>query len=489
MSIFLTIVHIFGLVTVGFSGLMSTCLITSWLANDGATEAFFQGTIVTLLAGILMFFPTLRTPKKVSRQTGFMMVAMTWSLMPVFCTLPLMAYIPELSFIDAYFEAVSGLTTTGATILSGLDQLPMSINLWRHELNWIAGMGIIIFAVAILPILGIGGMQLYMAESPGTVKESDLPPRIAQTAKALWMVYAGITVACILALRLAGMTWFDSICHAFAAMSLGGFSTHDSSIGYFNSIPIEVVLTIFQLLAAINFASHFVALRKRTFAPYVDDREARAFLTLVLGSCILAAAILWHAGAKNGGYDDFWVALRHASFNLVTIATDCGFASQDFGKWPIFVPMWMLFLSCISASSGSTGGGIRMIRTIILMKQASLELFKFIHPFAVKQMKIGDTVISNNIITSVTGFIFLYFISIVILVFVLLLSGMEFVSAFSAIIACFNNAGPGLNEVGPSSNYASLSDFQSSVCAFAMVLGRVQIFSIIILFVPEFWKK
>ncbi len=485
MNVILTIIHIFGLVTIGFSGLMTTCLLTSKIANDGASSAFFQGTLITFLFGLLMFLPTLRTPKKVSRQAGFLLVAMTWSLSPVFCTLPLLLYFPELSFVDAYFETVSGLTTTGGTILSGIDNLPMSINLWRHELNWIAGMGIIIFAVAILPILGIGGMQLYKAETPGSVKESDLPPRIAQTAKALWLVYAGITVACIISLRFAGMNWFDAICHAFSAMSLGGFSTHDSSVGFFNSVPIEVVLSIFQLLAAINFATHFIALRRQSLNPYLDDREARSFLVLVLSSCVVAAVVLQHAGT----YPDFLTALRHASFNLISIATDCGFSSQDFNVWPIFVPMWMLFLSCLSASSGSTGGGIRMIRTIILMKQARLEMFKFIHPFAVRPLKIGDHAVSNQIVTSVMGFIFLYFMCIVILVFTLLLSGLDFITAFSAIIACFNNAGPGLNQVGPATNYASLNDFQTSVCAFAMLLGRVQIFSIVILFIPEFWRK
>jgi trk system potassium uptake protein TrkH len=473
MNVLLTIIHIFGLVTMGFGGLMSTCLITSKIAEDGATTAFFDGTWITLLIGAMMYFPTLWTPKKVSRQAGFLLVAITWSLTPVLCTIPLMIYMPTISFTDAYFETVSGLTTTGATILSGIDNLPMSINLWRCELNWIAGMGIIIFAVAILPILGIGGMQLYKAETPGSVKESDLPPRIAQTAKALWMVYGGITLACIIALRLAGMDWFDAICHAFSAMSLGGFSTHDSSVGFFNSLSIEVVLIIFQLLAAINFATHFIALRKQSLNPYIEDREARYFLTLVLGSCILAALLLWNAGT----YPDFFTALRYATFNLVSIATDCG------------LPMWMLFLSCISASSGSTGGGIRMIRTIILMKQTRLELFKFIHPFAVRPLKIGDMIVSNNIITSVTGFIFLYFICIVILVFALILSGLDFITAFSAIITCFNNAGPGLNEVGPASNYAGLGDFQKAICTFAMLLGRVQIFSIVILFVPEFWRK
>jgi trk system potassium uptake protein TrkH len=346
-------------------------------------------------------------------------------------------------------------------------------------------MGIIIFAVAILPILGIGGMQLYKAETPGSVKESDLPPRIAQTAKALWIVYAGVSVACILSLKLAGMSWFDSICHAFAAMSLGGFSTHDNSVGFFDSVPIEVVLTVFQLIAAINFATHFVALRKMSLKPYWGDMEALSFLALVLSSCLFAAGVLQYQGV----YPDYLTALRHASFNLVTIATDSGFASQDFNQWPIFVPVWMLFLSCLSASSGSTGGGIRMIRTIILIKQARLEMFKFIHPFAIRPMKIGGSVISNNIITSVMGFIFLYFICIVILIFSLLLTGLDFLTSFSAIIACFNNAGPGLNLVGPASNYSVLSDAQTMICTFAMLLGRVQIFSIVILFVPEFWRK
>ena len=485
MNVILTIIHIFGLVTMGFSALMSTCLITSTIVEDGARHAFFQGTWITLLLGGVMFLSTQWVTKKVSRQTGFLLVTITWSLTPVLCTIPLMIYMPQLSFIDAYFETVSGLTTTGATILSDIDNLPMSINLWRHELNWIAGMGIIIFAVAILPILGIGGMQLYKAETPGSVKASDLPPRIAQTAKALWMVYAGFTVVCMIALHLAGMNWFDSICHAFSTMSLGGFSTHDNSIGFFNSLSIERVLIVFQLLAAINFATHFVALRKQSLKPYINDREATTFLILISASILLATGVLLHAGT----YPDFVTALRYASFNLVSVATDSGFTNQDFNQWPIFVPMWMLLLSCLSASSGSTGGGIRMIRTIILMKQARLEMFKFIHPYAVKPMKIGDTVISNNIVNSVTGFIFLYFVSIVILTFTLLLSGLDFMTALSATITCINNAGPGLNEVGPAGNYVNLSDFQKAVCTFAMLLGRVQIFSIVILFVPEFWRK
>ncbi len=485
MNSILTIIHIFGVVIMVFSGLMSTCLLTSKIFEDSATNAFFEATLITLLTGFLMFWLTRRSSKKVSKRAGFLLVTLCWSLASVFCTLPLLLYLPELSFVDAYFEVISGLTTTGATVLSGLDRLPMSINLWRHELTWFGGIGIIVFAVAILPILGIGGMQLLKSESPGSIKESDLPPRIAQTAKALWLAYVAITFVCVISLRLAGMNWFDAVCHAFSAMSLGGFSTHDSSVSFFNSLSIEIVLTIFQLLAAMNFATHFLALRKRSFKPYIKDIEVRGMLYVVLGSCVMSAFVLWHYGT----YPDFLTALRHATFNLVTVATTSGYMTQDFNQWPIFVSMWMLFLSCISVSSGSTGGGIRMIRTIILMKQTRLEMFKFIHPYAVKSLKVGDNVISNDIITSVTGYIFLYFMCVVVLVFTLLLSGLDFITAFSAIIACFNNAGPGLNLVGPASNYAVLSDFQTNICTFAMLLGRVQIFSIIILFVPEFWRK
>lgn len=485
MNMIRPLIHILGIVLMGFSGLMSTCLIVAFFGGDGAVQAFASSTLLIFSLGLLMFSVTLKKRKEIRARGGFLLVAATWSLLPAFGAMPLMAYLPELSFTDAYFEAMSGLTTTGATVLSGLDQLPASVNLWRHELNWIAGMGIIVFAVAVLPILGVGGMQLYKAETPGATKESALPPRIAQTAQALWVVYAGLTAVCILSLKLAGMGWLDAICHAFSAMSLGGFSTHDASVGYFDSLPIELVLTTFQLVAGINFATHFVAVRKLTFAPYAKDPEAKSFLALVLISCLAAAAVLW----QQGVYPDYFTALRYASFNLVTIATDCGFANTDFGQWPILVPLWMLFLSCVSTSSGSTGGGVRMIRTIILVKQSLREFHHLIHPQAITPLRIGENIISNKVVMSVLGFIFLYFISVVSLTFMLMFQGLDFVSAFTAVIACFNNAGPGLGQVGPAGNYAGLTDYETWTLSFTMLLGRVQIFSVLILFVPEFWRK
>jgi trk system potassium uptake protein TrkH len=298
-------------------------------------------------------------------------------------------------------------------------------------------------------------------------------------------VYLGITIACIVSLKLAGMNWLDSICHAFAAMGLGGFSTHDASVGFFNSPAIEAVLMVFMLLAAMNFATHFLALRAKSLKPYRMDVEGLATVGLIVLSCFGIAGFLWWQGT----YPSFLTALRHASFNLISVATDCGFASVDFNQWPIFAPLWMLLLSCIAASSGSTGGGIKMIRTLVLVKQAGREFVKLLHPAAINPMKIGGHVISNSVVFSVLGFIFLYFMSVATLTFALLISGLDFISAFSAIIACINNAGPGLGLVGPANNYGALTDFQTWVCTAAMLIGRLEIFTVLILFTPHFWRR
>ncbi|MBI5436609.1 MAG: TrkH family potassium uptake protein [Nitrosomonadales bacterium] len=481
----LTVIHALGLMLVVFSITYLIPIVASLVYNDGTLIDFALAMVWTFVAGILMWLLTRRHKGELSIRHGYLLVAAMWTAMPAFATLPLLLVMPDLSFTDAYFETVSGITTTGATVLTGLDGLPPAINLWRHELNWVGGMGIIVLAVAILPLLGIGGRQLFKAETPGPMKDSTLTPRITETARNLWLVYLGITVACIVSLKLAGMNWLDAVCHAFAAMGLGGFSTHDASVGYFNSPAIELVLIVFMLLAAMNFATHFLVWRKKDLKIYLRDTEAIATVALVLASCLGIAVFLWWQGT----YPGFWTALRYASFNLVSIATDCGFASVDFNRWPTFAPLWMLFLSCITASSGSTGGGIKMIRTLILFKQAGREFLKLLHPSAVNPMKIGGQVIPNNIVFSVLGFIFLYFMSVVTLTFALVISGLDFVSSFSAVIACINNAGPGLGVVGPAGNYAGLTDFQTWVCTLAMLLGRLEIFTLLIIFTPRFWQR
>jgi trk system potassium uptake protein TrkH len=481
----LSVIRALGLMLIVFSFAYLMPVLTSLIYGDGTLVDFALAMSLTFGAGCLMWLMTRSYKGELSVRHGYLLVVTMWTAMPAFATLPLLLVINGLSFTDAYFETMSGLTTTGATVLTGLDNLPPAINIWRHELNWLGGMGIIVLAVAILPLLGVGGRQLFKAETPGPMKDAGLTPRITETARNLWLVYLAITTACIILLKLVGMNWLDAICHAFATMGLGGFSTHDASVGYFNSPAIEFVLIVFMLLAAMNFATHFLVWRGKSLKLYLRDTEAVATVALILASCLGIALFLW----QQGTYPSFWTALRHASFNLVSLATDCGFSSVDFNQWPMFAPMWMLFLSCIAASSGSTGGGIKMVRTMILFKQAGREFLRLLHPSAVNPMKIGGSVVPNNIVFAVLGFIFLYFMTVATLTFTLLINGLDFISAFSAIIACINNAGPGLGVVGPASNFGVLTDFQTWVCTIAMLVGRLEIFTVLILFTPHFWRR
>lgn len=479
------ILHVMGMLMFCFGITYLMPIVTSFVYDDGTMLQFFDALVFCLLAGIALWLPTRRYKRELQPRDGFLLVTLAWVLMAAIATVPLMLVIPGLSFTDAFFETMSGLTTTGATVLTGLDTLPPAINIWRHELNWLGGMGIIVLAVAILPLLGVGGMQLYKAETPGPMKDSKLTPRIASTAKALWIVYFGITAACILCLKLVGMNWLDAICHAFAALSLGGFSTYDDSVGHFNSPEIEAVLIFFMMLAGMNFATHFVAWRGRSLKAYWYDTEAKAFVALIVSSTLVCATYL----RVMEVYPEWITALRHVAFNLVSIATDCGFASVDYDKWPIFVPLWMLFLSCFAVSSGSTGGGIKMIRALILSQQGLRELQKLIHPAVVNPIRIGGNPIPQNIAGAVLGFIFLYALTVGELTFFLVASGLDFISAFTAIIACINNAGPGLGVVGPAENFQALTDFQTWICSLAMLAGRLEIFSLFVLFTPYFWRR
>jgi trk system potassium uptake protein len=483
----LPIANVLGAIVAVFSVTMLLPLACAlFYSHDAALSAFLPASVIGIASGAVTWVLTRKRRRELKIRDGVLLVALTWTLIPLVASLPLLLHFGErLSFTDAYFEMASALTTTGATIFTGLDTMPPSLNLWRHLVQWFGGMGIIVLAVAILPLLGVGGMQLFKAETPGPMKDSKLTPRIEQTAKALWLVYAVITVACALCLYAVGMSWFDAICHAFSAMALGGFSTHDSSVGFFDSVPIEIVLTIFQVIAALNFATHYLAWRSRSLHSYAQDPEFKYVFGLLAASCIGIGVYLYSMGT----YDSFSQAIRHATFNIVTIATDCGYATQDFATWPVFVPMWMLLLSCITVSSGSTGGGIKMIRAMIIVRQAANQMKQLMHPRAMLPLRIGGRPMPDSLPAAVLGFTFLYFISVVTLTFVLLLSGLDFITAFSAIIACINNMGPGLGAVGPSSNYASLTDSQSWVCALAMILGRLEIFPLLVLCTQAYWRK
>jgi trk system potassium uptake protein TrkH len=405
--------------------------------------------------------------------------------LPAFATLPLLLYLPELSFTDAYFETVSGLTTSGATVLADLDKLPPSINLWRTQLVWMGGMGVVVLAVAILPLLGVGGAQVFKAETPGPMKDTKLTPRITETAKGLWAVYFAMTVACILAMKLAGMTWLDAVIHAFSTMGLGGFSSHDASFGYFDSPAIEAVTIVFMLVASLNFATHFLAVRRRSLMAYTRDPEAGMVMLAMIGSALMIALYLWWTAT----YESFWTSLRFAAFNVVSIASTTGFANTDFAQWPIFAPLWMLYLSCFATSSGSTGGGMKMIRALVLLKQSFREFTRIVHPRAIAPLKIGRDPVENSLIFAVLAFMLVYGLTMVGMSLLLTATGLDFMTAFSAVTACINNMGPGLGQVGPATTYAVLTDFQTWVCTLAMLLGRLELFTLLVVFTPAFWRK
>jgi trk system potassium uptake protein TrkH len=350
---------------------------------------------------------------------------------------------------------------------------------------WLGGMGVIVLAVAILPLLGVGGSQLFKAETPTPMKDNKLTPRIAETAKGLWLIYFGLTVACALAYRWAGMNWLDAVMHAFTTMGLGGFSTHDQSYAHWNSPRIEAVAIVFMLLAAINFATHFLAWHRRSLRAYRVDPEAKVFIGVVVLSALgIAAFLVW-----KGVYPDYGTALRYAAFNVVSIATTTGYANTDFNLWPIFAPLWMLFLSSFASCSGSTGSGVKMIRALILFKQVFRELLRIIHPRVYRPVKLAGQPVENNVVFAVLAYVFVYVSCIVIFTLLLALSGADVVTAFSAAVASVNNTGPGLAQVGPASTYAVLNDFQTWVCSFAMLLGRLELFTLLVVLTPAFWRK
>jgi trk system potassium uptake protein TrkH len=481
----LGVAYVLGLMLAVFGVTYLLPVLTALIESDGTAIDFVVAAAISSGFGLAMAAATRRRARELKPRDGFLLVTVGWVLMSASATIPLLLVLPGLSFTDAFFEAMSGLTTTGSTVLTGIDSLPPSINMWRHSLHWFGGLGIIVLAVAILPLLGVGGMQLYRAETPGPVKEEKLTPRIAETAKSLWLAYLALTVAAVLALRACGMSWFDAICHAFSTVSLGGFSTHEASIAYFGSLSIELVLIAVMLIAAVSFARHFVALRRLTLEPYRRDPEGKTML-LVLGVSVLAIATLL---TLEGVYPDFTTSLRHAAFNVISIATTQGYVSQNYELWPIFAPVWMVFLSCVVCSTGSTGGGIKMFRTLLLSRQAGRELRLLVHPSAMVPVRIGGRVIPDRVGDSVLAFIFLYFMTVVVLTFALLISGLDFISALTAVVASINNMGPALGAAGPAANYQGLSDLQTWFCTVAMLLGRLEIFSVLVLFTPAFWRK
>ncbi len=468
-----------------FAVLMVVPLAFALAAGDPAEGAFITSIVVTSVVGVLMSLATRQFRRELQPRDGFVLVSLTWLLLPAFGALPLWLAVPGISVTDAYFEAMSGFTATGATVITGLDNLPLSVNVWRCFMMLVGGLGIIVLAVAVLPLLGVGGAQLFKAETAGPMKDQKLTPRMAETARGLWTVYFVFSLACFLAYRAAGMSWADAFMHMCTTMGLGGFSSHDASFGYWNSPLIEAVAVVFMMLSGVSFALYFAAWRQRSLRVLWRNIEVRAFYGVVLATVLLISLYL----TVHGEFPTFGESLRHTVFHVVSLATTTGYAAHDYAQWPVFAPLLMILLGCFATCAGSTGGGIKMVRMLLLLKQSQRELVRIVHPNVVNPVVLAGQVVSPRVMQSVIAFMMMYGATLVGLTMVLLFSGLDVVTAFTAVIASVNNIGPGLGEVGPAVNFGGLTDFQTWVCTFGMLLGRLELLSLLVLFTPQFWRQ
>ena len=487
------IIRILGLLVAILSVTMLPPALISLLYRDGGGLSFLMAFIFCLVAGALFWYPNRDCKDDLRPREGFLIVVLFWVVLASFSAIPLLLLEqPNLSFADAFFESFSGLTTTGATILTQIDGLPHAVLWYRQQLQWLGGMGIIVLAVAVLPMLGVGGMQLYRAETPGPVKDSKMTPRIADTAKHLWYIYLSLTVMCSVAYWLAGMSTFDAICHAFSTIAIGGFSTHDASMGFFASPLINFICVFFLLIAGVNFALHFAVLHSKSLRSYFYDPEFKVFIAIQFILMFICFVVLLSHNVYNSEFEAFDQALFHA----VSMSTTAGFASSvpvvegveavSFANWPTLLPILLIFSSFIGGCAGSTGGGMKVVRILLLYLQGFRELNKLVHPKAVFTIKLGNKALPNKVVEAIWGFFSAYAAVFVICMLLLLASGLDDITAFTAVAACLNNLGPGLGEVAV--NFASISDFSKWVLIVAMLFGRLEIFTLLILFTPAFWR-
>ncbi|ELV8697401.1 TrkH family potassium uptake protein [Vibrio fluvialis] len=483
---FRSIIRIVGLLLALFSVSMLAPALVALIYRDGAGVPFVSTFFVLLMCGGLFWFPNRRYRHELKARDGFLIVVLFWTVIGSAGSLPfLLADNPNISVTDAFFESFSALTTTGATVIVGLDNLPKAVLFYRQFLQWFGGMGIIVLAVAILPVLGIGGMQLYRAEIPGPVKDNKVTPRIAETAKALWYIYLSLTIACAGAFWLAGMTLFDAICHSFSTIAIGGFSTHDASIGYFDSYAINMITVVFLLISACNFTLHYAAFATGGVHPkyYWKDPEFRAFV--VIQAILFSVCFLMLL--KHHSYGSLYDAFDQALFQTVSISTTAGFTTTGFSDWPLFLPVLLLFSSFIGGCAGSTGGGMKVIRVFLLTLQGAREMKRLVHPRAIYHIKIGDSALPQRVVDAVWGFFSAYALVFVVCMLALIATGMDELSAFSAVAATLNNLGPGLGEVAV--HFADVNDTAKWILVVSMLFGRLEIFTLLILLTPTFWRS
>lgn len=476
--------RILGLLLMMFSLTMLPPVVISLVFNDQAWMPFVKGFGLTLFAGFAFWLPVRKFHQDLRLRDGFLVVASFWTVLGTFGAAPLFfADSPTMSVTDAIFESMSGLTTTGATVLTGLDNLPKSILYYRQQLQWLGGMGIIVLAVAVLPMLGVGGMQLYRAETPGPVKDTKLTPRITETAKALWYVYLAFTISCMICYMLVGMDWFDALCHAFSTVAIGGFSTHDLSIGYFDSPAIDLVAIFFMFAAGINFSLHFFAWRHIQIKHYGSDPEFRAYVFVLLTVSIIVISSLYWTGAYTTSGDNFINGL----FQAVSIATTTGYTTANFAAWPGALPALLIIASFIGGSAGSTAGGIKVIRCLLIYKQGVREIMRLVHPNAEIPVKLGNNAVGFRVVDAVWGFFSVYIVVFGIMLLMMMAMGLDQLTAFSAVAATLNNLGPGLGDVA--AGFMTIGDEAKWIAISGMLLGRLEIFTLLVLVTPTFWRR
>ena len=478
-----TVAKILGVLLGMFSVTHLTPLLVSLIYDDGNSAPFIISFSVTLATGLILWAPNRKLKKDLRYRDGFLVVVLFWTVLATFGALPfIFSSANSLSITDAFFESMSGLTTTGGTILVNLDQLPESTLYYRQQLQWLGGMGIVVLAVAIMPMLGVGGMQLYRAETPGPMKDTKLTPRITESAKALWYIYLGLTAACMLCYWAAGMSLFDAIGHSFSTVAIGGFSTHDASLGHFDSALIESIAMIFMLIASANFSLHFLSWRRKNISPYLGDSEYRFFLIVVLSASLFTVILLLSQNVFNSNI----AAVRSGLFHMISIFTTTGFTAGGFDWWPGALPVMLILFSFMGGCAGSTAGGMKVMRIQLMYKQGRKEIVRLVHPNAVLSIKTGGQVISEKIINTVMAFFSMYMLSFAVTGFALCLVGLDWITAFSAAAACLNNLGPGLGLVAD--NYAQINDTAKWILSFAMLLGRLELFTLLVLFTATFWR-
>jgi trk/ktr system potassium uptake protein len=477
----LKLLSIAGFMSMLFSATLILPAAVSYWYNDGELVHFLYPMFIMFSIGFLLWPLSRKESQKLKTRDGFLIVVLLWIGLSMLAAIPL-SLGTNLSYHNAIFEAVSAVTTTGATVITGLDDLPRSILFYRQLLQWLGGMGMIVLAVAILPMLGIGGMQLYKAEAPGPLKDDKMTPRLAQSARILWEIYLVITVANALAYWFAGMTPFDAIAHSLSTVSTGGFSTHDASLGYFDSTAIDIIAIVFMLLGAINFGVHYMVIHNKNPLLYIKNEEVSAYLLFSAFIILLTSYILY----SSGTYNSFGEAFRDSAFEVVSVVTSTGFGTVDFSHWPDILPVLLIFISFVGGCGGSTAGGMKVMRIMLLIRQGWREVRLLIHPHAIIPIVVSGRLIENRIISTVWGFFAAYIATFMILMLWLMHTGVDQVTAFSAIATCMNNMGPGLGEVAYT--FTSISDAGKTICMVAMLMGRLEIFTILVILSPEYWR-